>query len=139
MLKLIFRDVANYHTSGHAAVFKLFVSVVLFQFAFLSLLSVSADFSDIPVLESSMYSSHFWWGFLGLFGALSLLFEKYILKDKVVLSLGYLSAIMSLILLSYDFVARKPPIHTGGILSVTAGIFLGGILYASIKRGSERF
>lgn len=134
MIKDLLRSSYEYHTSTNTSIFKLFVATVLVQFSLLSVMSVSAGFSDIPILESVFASSHMWWGFLGMFGAFSLLFENFIKKDKFALSIGYISAIMSFILLSYDFVARKPPIHTGGILSVTAGIFLGGLLYGHHKR-----
>jgi hypothetical protein len=134
MIKQLIKDTYAYHTTGASAVFKLFIAVVLFQFALLSIASISNGISDIPILESHIASSHFWWGLFGLLGSFSLVFENYIKNDKAMLSFGYISAITSFILLSYDFVSRKPPIHTGGILSVTAGIFLGGILYGKLTR-----
>lgn len=133
-VKDIIRQTVEYHTESPAAVFKAFISFVLVQFALLSLVSVTTGVKDIPVAEGLVDSVHFWWGLLGLFGAASLIFEKFISGDKAVLTLGYLSAITSFVILSYDFAASRPPVLTGGILSVTASIFLGGLLYGKIKR-----
>lgn len=132
-IKKIAKDTFEYHTESPSSLFKVFVSIVLSQFALLSLLSVSNGMKDVPVLEGLLGSSHYWWGLLGLFGASSILFEKYIKGNLPVLAFGYLSAMSSFVLLSYDFAASRPPIHTGGILSATASIFLGGLLYGRLK------
>jgi hypothetical protein len=134
-IKDIVEEAFGFHASSPTALFKLFISTVLIQFAVLSLVSISTNgaVKDIPNLEAVWYSSHFWWGLLGLFGACSLVFERYIKGSLSVLVTGYLSAIASLALLSYDFITTKPPVHTGGILAATAVVFLGGILYGRIK------
>jgi hypothetical protein len=133
-VKSIFKDSLEYHLNSVEAVFKAFVAVVLIQFAALSLVSITNDVVDVPVLESVVSSAHFWWGLMGLYGAACLLFEKYIKGDKLVCVSGYLAAILSFLLLSFDFAASKPPIHTGGILAVTASVFLGGMLYGRIRK-----
>lgn len=132
-LKNIFTESVDYHTKTPSAVFKAFISMVLVQFAMLSLVSIGCGVKDIPVAESLVSSAHFWWGLLGLFGAFALVFEKYIKGDKAVLTLGYLSAISSLLILTYDFAGSQPPILTGGILTFTATMFLGGLLYGRLK------
>lgn len=119
-------------TSG---VFKLFIAAVLTQFALLNIVSIASNnyVKDIPGFESLISSSHLWWGVFGLFGAASLAFEKCIAGSKAVLVLGYISCISSFIILTFDYAKSKPIIHTGGILSVTAAVFLGGLLYGRIK------
>jgi len=133
--KDILVEAKEFHLTSPSSVFKLFISTVLIQFAFLSLVSVGTHnaIQDVPMVENICSSAHFWWGLLGLFGACSLTFEKYIKGSIGVLVAGYLSAISSLALLSYDFITTKPPVHTGGILAATAVVFLGGILYGRIK------
>jgi len=132
-IKNIFTESVEYHTKTPSAVFKAFISMVLIQFAMLSLVSIGCGVKDIPVAEGVVSSAHFWWGLLGLFGASALAFEKYIKGDKLMLVLGYLSAILSLSVLTYDFAGSQPPILTGGILTATAIMFLGGLLYGRLK------
>ena len=136
-IKTVVKDAIEFHKDSPSAVFKVFISTVLVLFAVLSLVSneVAPSVNVLPTLEKTLTSVNYWWGVLGLFGASSLLFEKYIKGNIVVLILGYSAAISSLGLLSYDFVTTKPPVHTGGILAATAVVFLGGLLYGRVKRG----
>lgn len=126
-----------YHVDKPAAVFKLFVACVLVQFSVLSLCSISTGGSveALPNLASTMTSLNYWWGLLGIFGAFSIVFEKYLMGYIPMLLIGYGSAMSSLGLLSYYLMTAKPPIHAGGILAATTVVFLGGLLYGRVKRG----
>lgn len=133
--KDICRESLDFHVGSPTAVYKLFIATVLVLFSLLSLVSISTGnaIQDVPVLEKSMASAHFWWGLLGLYGASTLFFEKYVKGSLLTVISGYVSAILSLSLLSYDFLTTKPPIYSGGILAATAVVFLGGLLYGRVK------
>lgn len=115
--------------------FKAFIVSVLIQFAALSFAAVQLPdtYSAIPVVENLFSSSSFWWGWLGLFGAITLVLEYHVSKWFAGVVCGYVAAILSFVVLVYDLLYHEPPIYTGGIMSVTAVIFLGALVYERVR------
>lgn len=136
-IKEIIAETREYHVGKPAAVFKLFIAAVLVQFSILSLCNLGTNgcMEALPQLADTMRSANYWWGLLGIFGACSIVFEKYFMGYLPMLVIGYASAMSSLSILSFYLITAKPPIHAGGILAATAVVFLGGLLYGRIKRG----
>jgi hypothetical protein len=135
-IKAVITEAKEYHLDSPSAVFRLFVAVVLIQFSVLSLVNIESNgsFHAVDTLENTVTSAKYWWGISGLYGAVSLLFERYIKGSLPLIIAGYVAAIISLASLSYDYITTKPPVHTGGILAATTVVFLGGLLYGRIKR-----
>lgn len=133
-LKDIFVQAYKEHQKSNSAIFKSFVILVLLQFSFLSFLAITSVCPDqFPVLSNLFSSPHYWWGVCSLFGAACLFFEHYIKNCFPFVAIGYGAASISFLFLSYDYLFRRPPLHTGSILAVTATLFLGGLLYGRFR------
>lgn len=114
------------------AVFRLYMSVVLFLFALLSLTSVDLH-SGCSVSEGIagvILSTNWLYGFLSLVGSISLLFRHRLVGWKLGSWISDITAVFMFLLLSYEYLTSKPPIYAGGILAITSAIFLvGGLIY----------
>lgn len=107
------------------AVFRFYIASVLVIFALLS-------FASVPVCDDfdMIFQSSWWWGVISLFGAGSMFLRSKIVSWKLGAWIGDLSSITAFLFLTYDYMTRKPPIFSGGILAATAVIFLlGGLRY----------
>lgn len=113
------------------AVFRLYMAVVLFLFALLSFCAVDlrVDPTTLDGLHDLVLSSPFWWGQFSLFGAASLIFRSRIAGWKLGAFLGDVSSVCMFSFLSYEYLTSKPPIYAGGIMAITAVLFLiGGLI-----------
>jgi hypothetical protein len=118
-----------------APLFKGYMVAILIQFAILSLLSINLPntFTALNVGKSMLLDPHYWWGVSCLFGAACIGFEHSLRGWRAGVTSGYVCAIVSFIYLSYDYMLREPPIYAGTIVSVTASIFLGGLIYGRVR------
>jgi|LGOV01.1.fsa_nt_gb membrane-bound ClpP family serine protease len=116
--------------------FKGFVVAVLLQFSILSCIGIVFDgaFSALPMLDAVVNSASYWWSFISMLGAMFILFDHTIKNHVALVVCGYSAAIVSFIVLGYDFILRKPPIYTAAVLSITAATILGGTFYERIRR-----
>lgn len=121
-----------------ASLYKVFVALVLVQFSVLSFLSVGtpADLDVLPMCDTLVRSSSFWWGLLSMFGALALAFESLLRGCWQTRAAGYLSAMLSFGMLGFEFLLRRPPMYAGIIFSATSVVFLGGLLYGLVRKKS---
>lgn len=122
--------------SSCSSLYKVFVSLVLFQFGVLSFLSIGAPASveALPMCDAMVRSSSFWWGIVSLYGAATLAFEPLIRGCWKTRAGGHSAALLAFLMLSYEFALRNPPIYAGIIFSATSVIFLGGLLYGLVRK-----
>lgn len=119
------------------AIFRLYMAAVLLQFALLSFCSVNLTCeSGTPErLHDLFLSTGFWYGQFSLFGAISLIFRSKVAQWKLGAFLGDLASVTMFGFLSYEYLTHRPPIYAGGIMAVTAILFLIGGLIKDAKRG----
>lgn len=108
-----------------SSVFRVYMAAVLLQFAILSLCSVRlVEYSDM------LFDVNFWCGIFSGFGACSLAFKSHFKHWRAGAICSEIAAVATFIVLSYDYLTRKPPIVAGSVLSATAAVFLiGGLIH----------
>lgn len=117
-------------------VFRVFLTVLLVQFAFLSFFAVPLPEANqpLPVLEAAVGSISFWWGVLSMYGALILGGELFSTQYKGLSVSGYAAVGSSLLLLTADFLMHGPPMQAGAVMTGTALGFTGVLAYERFRR-----
>jgi uncharacterized membrane protein YoaK (UPF0700 family) len=120
-------------------VFRVFLTVLLVQFAILSFFAVPLPEANqpLPVLEAAVSSISFWWGVLSMYGALVLAGELFSIQYSGLSASGYIAVVSSLILLTADFLMHGPPMHAGAIMTGTALGFTGVLAYERFRRSGR--